>query len=54
MKRLKAEGWYVKRIRGSHHILSHPTIPEDIVLPMHKKDIPAGLLHAIMKIAGWK
>jgi predicted RNA binding protein YcfA (HicA-like mRNA interferase family) len=27
LKVLEDEGWYVKRIRGSHHILRHPTVP---------------------------
>ena len=54
MKKLKADGWYVDRIHGSHHVMLHPMKPEEIVVPMHRKDIPAGLLHAIMKKAGLK
>jgi hypothetical protein len=25
---LEKEGWYVKRVRGSHHVLRHPNIPD--------------------------
>jgi predicted RNA binding protein YcfA (HicA-like mRNA interferase family) len=27
IKALEQHGWYVKRIRGSHHVLRHPEIP---------------------------
>ncbi len=35
VKALAADGWYVKRIRGSHHILRHPDIPDAIPVPVH-------------------
>lgn len=54
MKKLKADGWYVDRINGSHHVMLHPSKPEEIVVPMHRKDIPIGLLNAILKKAGLK
>jgi len=31
IKALEAKGWYLKRIRGSHHIMRHPAIP----IPVH-------------------
>ena len=37
MKKLKADGWYVDRINGSHHVMLHPSKPEEIVVPMHRK-----------------
>ncbi|MHB9146140.1 MAG: type II toxin-antitoxin system HicA family toxin [Symbiobacteriia bacterium] len=52
VKVLERNGWTVRRIRGSHHImvkLGCPTIP----VPVHgAKDLPAGLIKAIMKEAG--
>jgi predicted RNA binding protein YcfA (HicA-like mRNA interferase family) len=35
IKILEGRGWYVKRIRGSHHILRHPTIPDARPVPVH-------------------
>jgi predicted RNA binding protein YcfA (HicA-like mRNA interferase family) len=35
IKILESRGWYVKRIRGSHHILRHPTIPDALPVPVH-------------------
>jgi predicted RNA binding protein YcfA (HicA-like mRNA interferase family) len=32
---LEKESWYVKRVRGSHHVLRHPTIPDAIPVPVH-------------------
>ena len=54
MKKLKADGWYVDRIRGSHHIMLHPSKPGELVVPMHRKDIPVGLFHFLLKKAGLK
>jgi predicted RNA binding protein YcfA (HicA-like mRNA interferase family) len=35
VKVLEGQGWYVKRIRGSHHILRHPSILDAIPVPVH-------------------
>ena len=32
---LEREGWYVKRVRGSHHVLRHPNTPDAIPVPVH-------------------
>lgn len=50
---LQKKGWLLDRIKGSHHIL----IKDDATLsvPVHgKKEIPAGLLHRLMKEGGLK
>lgn len=54
MKKLKQDGWYVDRVNGSHHVMRHPSKPEEIVVPMHRKDIPVGLLNALLKKSGLK
>ncbi len=50
LKLLKQNGWEVKRINGSHHILQKGDRTETI--PIHGKDVPTGLLNAILKRTG--
>jgi predicted RNA binding protein YcfA (HicA-like mRNA interferase family) len=53
IKILEARGWYVKRIRGSHHILRHPTIPDALAVPVHgARPIKRGTLGSILRTAG--
>ena len=47
LKLLYRNGWKLKRIRGSHHVLQKDDRIE--VIPVHGKDIPNGLLNAILK-----
>lgn len=54
MKKLKEDGWVLDRIRGSHHILKHPSKPGRVTLPLHKKDLKPGALDSILKQAGLK
>ncbi len=49
---LKKNGWEVKRIHGSHHIMQKDGKIETI--PIHGKDVPTGLLNAILKRTGLK
>ena len=50
---LEKNGWYVKRIRGSHHILRHPEIPDAIPVPVHgNQPIKRGTLLNILRTAG--
>jgi predicted RNA binding protein YcfA (HicA-like mRNA interferase family) len=49
----EGEGWYVKRVRGSHHILRHPTIPDAIPVPVHgNTPIKRGTLGNVLRAAG--
>jgi predicted RNA binding protein YcfA (HicA-like mRNA interferase family) len=52
IKELKAAGWVLDRIRGSHHVFKHPTRPGFVVVPHPQKDLGTGLLAAIRKQAG--
>ena len=53
IKVLEGEGWYIKRIRGSHHILRHPTIPDALPVPIHgNRPIKRGTLGNILRTAG--
>lgn len=49
---LKREGWVLVRITGSHHVLQKDG--KTTVVPVHGKDIPTGLLNAILKETGLK
>lgn len=49
---LRKNGWEVKRIHGSHHIMQKGDKIETI--PVHGRDVPTGLLNAILKRTGLK
>jgi predicted RNA binding protein YcfA (HicA-like mRNA interferase family) len=51
IQRLLKDGWYLRGIRGSHHIVKHPLQSGLIVIPHPRKDMPIGLLKAILKQA---
>lgn len=52
MKLLLQEGWELKQISGSHHVLQKGDQIE--VLPIHGRDVPTGLLVKILKRTGLK
>nr|WP_207143430.1 type II toxin-antitoxin system HicA family toxin [Ectothiorhodospira shaposhnikovii] len=54
IKALEADGWYLDRIKGSHHVFKHPTKPGSVPVPHPKKDLPIGTVNSIMKQAGLK
>ena len=49
---MQKNGWKVVRVNGSHHILEKDGKIETI--PIHGKDVPNGLLNAILKRHGLK
>jgi predicted RNA binding protein YcfA (HicA-like mRNA interferase family) len=50
---LEARGWYVARVRGSHHVMRHPEIADAIPVPVHgKTPLKRGTLGAILRNAG--
>lgn len=51
---LKADGWNLDRVNGSHHMFKHATKPGTVVVPHPKKDLGKGLVNAIRKQAGLK
>lgn len=52
LKLLKQNGWEVKRIQGSHHVLQKDE--KTVSLPIHGRDIPTGLLQKLLKMTGLK
>ena len=54
IRRLVRDGWYLLRVKGSHHIFKHADRPDRrVVVPHPEKDLPIGTLGRIMKDAGW-
>ncbi len=56
VKMLKADGWAIERVAGSHHIFTHSTKPGIVVVPIHSlgADVPLGTLRSVLKKAGLK
>ena len=52
LKLMQKNGWKVVRVNGSHHILEKDGKIETIQI--HGKDVPNGLLNAILKRHGLK
>ncbi len=49
---IKAVGWVLNRINGSHPIFTHPERGGVVVVPHPKKDLPPGTVRSIRKQAG--
>lgn len=41
---LKADGWKLDRVKGSHHVFVHDSKPGIVVVPHPKKDLPTATL----------
>lgn len=52
IKKLKADGWYETRMRGSHRVLKHPTKSGIVVVPgNYNHEVAIGTLKNIWKQA---
>lgn len=51
---LKADGWYVVNIVGSHHQFKHPTKPGRVTVKHPDKDIPRKTLDSIERQSGFR
>ena len=51
IRELRAAGWVLDRVRGTHHVFKHTSRPGHIVVPHPKKDLGTGLVGAIRKQA---
>lgn len=49
---LKADGWVLVRINGSHHHFTHPVKSGMVTVPHPKKELPVGAVKSIRKQAG--
>ena len=52
MKLVEADGWYLVRIKGSHHHFKHPTKKGLVTIPHPQKDVPLGTEKSIRRQAG--
>lgn len=52
VKLLKQNGWELKRVSGSHHIMEKDD--KTVSVPVHNQDLRPGILNAILKYAGLK
>ena len=52
IREMKAAGWTLDRVRGSHFIFRHPDRPGHVTVPHPKEDLGKGLVLAIRKQAG--
>ena len=46
------DGWYLVRIKGSHHHFKHPTKPGKVTITHPKNIVPTGLASKALKQAG--
>ncbi|NLJ70976.1 MAG: addiction module toxin, HicA family [Clostridiaceae bacterium] len=54
IKILKQDGWYLVRVRGSHHQYKHPSKQGTTTIKHPDKDIPIKTLKSIQKQSGVK
>jgi predicted RNA binding protein YcfA (HicA-like mRNA interferase family) len=52
IKKIKADGWFLVHVVGSHHQFRHPTKPGKVTVPHPKKDLPLPTARSILKQAG--
>nr|WP_178120253.1 MULTISPECIES: type II toxin-antitoxin system HicA family toxin [Pseudomonas] len=46
-----ADGWYLARVRGSHHHFKHPTKPGLVTIPHPRKELLDKTAKSILKQA---
>jgi predicted RNA binding protein YcfA (HicA-like mRNA interferase family) len=54
IRAIRADGWMLKRVRGSHHQFAHRTKAGLVTVPHPRKDIPMPTLRSIEKQSGLK
>jgi predicted RNA binding protein YcfA (HicA-like mRNA interferase family) len=52
IRALTKAGWILDRVRGSHHVFTHPSRPGIVVVPHPRKDLGKGLVAKIRRQAG--
>ena len=53
IKRLKADGFELVSVRGSHNKFRHAKSGKVVIVTHPRKDIPAGTVRSIYSQAGW-
>jgi len=49
IKQLKANGWVLERVKGSHHTFAKKGVPWVITVPHPEKDLATGTVNKILK-----
>lgn len=49
---LKADGWVLDRVKGGHHIFTHPTKKGHVTVPHPRKDMAIATLKSIERQSG--
>jgi predicted RNA binding protein YcfA (HicA-like mRNA interferase family) len=52
MRRLEADGWQLKKVKGSHHHFTHPRKPGKVAVKHPAKDYKIGTLKSIERQSG--
>lgn len=53
LRMLKADGWELRSVTGSHHNFRHPRKPGGVTVPHPVKDMSTGTLRSIFLQADW-
>jgi predicted RNA binding protein YcfA (HicA-like mRNA interferase family) len=51
-KIIKADGWRLKNVRGSHHHYVHPLKPGKVSIPCHKGDLEIKTVNSVLRKTG--
>ncbi|MBT9260412.1 MAG: type II toxin-antitoxin system HicA family toxin [Hydrogenibacillus schlegelii] len=52
IKIIEADGWYLVRVRGSHHQFKHPFKPGLVTIPHPRKELAPKTIKSILRQAG--
>ena len=52
IRRLRDGGWFLDRIRGSHHQFRHPLRPGTVTVKHPVRDMPIGTVKSIERQSG--
>lgn len=52
--KLKAAGWLLKAVKGSHHHFVNPARPGKVTVPHPAKDLSIGVLKSLERATGLK
>jgi len=52
IRQLERAGWFLSRVRGSHHVFRHPERGGHVSVPHPRKDLGVGLVRKIRQQAG--
>ena len=53
-KMIKADGWRLKEIDGSHHHYVHPSKKGKVTIPRHGGDVKPRIVKSVLRQAGLK